>query len=736
MTIVDQALAVARSGYSVFPTQNKMPVHSNASLGVKRGEGGFHIATTDPDRIRELFSHERATEIAVPCGPSFGCNIITVDVDLYKDPALVGWINDNAEHLEGTLVHETRSGGVHYIFQHPASEIKLPATLREGVDLKGHGGYICFPPTEGYKARNKKKPLPFPLELLKNAQIARGGTGSLTTGSGFNQASDEALIQRIVSASEIYPSLRTLSMRLPTRRMEDGNLYNQDQMVKVLQDIMNDSVAADEGHGRHEDWSQRYGSIEHLISTALDKTTGLGNDLSDTELSAMMQGQSFIDTQKVLAEAALAAKKPGVQPEVSQKSIEAQIEILEAAQVQTNILNIDGSALLSGGPSLFDCVSANSLINENIPPISYVVPGWLPRGALFSLAGTSNVGKTRWLCAFAALGSCGRLDLMGLPKADPFTIMLVCNEERVDDLCRRLLSVFKQYNIKDSGNIYIRGKDKGMTRIIGMNEIGQPEIDTKNIAALAFEAKQAKADVMAFDPYTTLSEGMDENSAQSASMMTKGMLLLSVAANDCATGHLHHTPKGARTDDKDFYRADQLGWRGSSGIYSALDVGWTISPYWPNNKEQRKAWKAAYVEQNLSRWVVLDVGKLREGTPPPPVVMELVGQDIGNGQEIGVLRLSNPQEAENSILGGAIDAIQVAGICDALYKHFDYADGISLNKAHKKLVDDPMCSWPGVGNKLQSGSKTEEVKAMFEGGVYFSEGKVTIKEKGFTIAKQ
>jgi hypothetical protein len=148
--ITKAALAVAKTGLPVFPTRNKKPAWSNKELGVAKGEGGYKIATTDPKEVRRLFEHARATEIAVPMGAMSG--LICVDVDSHKSQAAVQWLRDHWELLKGALIHKTRSGGFHFIFEHPGESVRFfPATLSEGVDLKAGGtGYICWPGTEGY----------------------------------------------------------------------------------------------------------------------------------------------------------------------------------------------------------------------------------------------------------------------------------------------------------------------------------------------------------------------------------------------------------------------------------------------------------------------------------------------------------------------------------------------------------------------------------------------------------
>ena len=88
--LLSAALEVAKI-YPVFPTNDKKPCWSNAELGVAKGGGGYKIATQDPDEVERLFSHSRATEIAVPMGAMSG--LICVDVDSYKDvEGLAEWV--------------------------------------------------------------------------------------------------------------------------------------------------------------------------------------------------------------------------------------------------------------------------------------------------------------------------------------------------------------------------------------------------------------------------------------------------------------------------------------------------------------------------------------------------------------------------------------------------------------------------------------------------------------------
>ena len=68
--------------------------------------------------------------------------------------------------------------------------------------------------------------------------------------------------------------------------------------------------------------------------------------------------------------------------------------------------------------------------------------------------------KTRWLAALAVSLSVGNTKRMGLPQIDTaHPTLWIANEERADDIKRRLKAVMLQHNDKKSADIVVRGKD-------------------------------------------------------------------------------------------------------------------------------------------------------------------------------------------------------------------------------------------------------------------------------------
>lgn len=140
-TLIDDALALAAEGLPVFPCAlkgtDKRPVCA----------GGHKAATTEPGRIRSLFAHSAANIIGMPTGEVSG--IIVIDIDPRHDGN--AWLDANRDQLPATRTHRTLQGGLHLLFKDGGHGIRNSAgKFAPGVDVRGNGGWIVFPPSAGY----------------------------------------------------------------------------------------------------------------------------------------------------------------------------------------------------------------------------------------------------------------------------------------------------------------------------------------------------------------------------------------------------------------------------------------------------------------------------------------------------------------------------------------------------------------------------------------------------------
>lgn len=138
--ILAAALAIAADGLPVFPCgANKAPLTRN----------GFKDATTDPAKLRAMFSNVMAKMIGMPTGELTG--IVVVDVDRKENRQGGDWLDANSSRLVQTRTHRTGSGGLHLLFRHPGRPVKNQNDkIAPGIDVRGDGGYVIIPPTEGY----------------------------------------------------------------------------------------------------------------------------------------------------------------------------------------------------------------------------------------------------------------------------------------------------------------------------------------------------------------------------------------------------------------------------------------------------------------------------------------------------------------------------------------------------------------------------------------------------------
>ncbi len=136
------ALKIAGRGKPVFPCKpDKAPSTPR----------GFKDATTDPARVTALWTRYGGEKIGMPTGEASGISVVDVDrLEALEelDPALL-------QDLRRTLTIRTPSGGLHYYLRHVDGITNKRGTLPAGIDIRGEGGYIILPPSEGYAVEHR-----------------------------------------------------------------------------------------------------------------------------------------------------------------------------------------------------------------------------------------------------------------------------------------------------------------------------------------------------------------------------------------------------------------------------------------------------------------------------------------------------------------------------------------------------------------------------------------------------
>ncbi len=123
------------AGYKVFPVHDKAPTI----------EGGFYGATDDKSQVAAWIEEGRGDhDIAVPTGILGGFVVIDADTPEAFEKMVAKY---------GPPTYTTKRGG-HWLFAHPRNGKVSSNKIAPGLDRKGDGGYVIFPPSKGRKWTN------------------------------------------------------------------------------------------------------------------------------------------------------------------------------------------------------------------------------------------------------------------------------------------------------------------------------------------------------------------------------------------------------------------------------------------------------------------------------------------------------------------------------------------------------------------------------------------------------
>ena len=192
--IIDKALEIAEE-YPVFPCdERKRPIV----------EGGYKSATQCIDTIVAMFSNPSAKLIGMPTGKISGLSVI--DIDVRDGKAGKDWVKKNADVLGITRIARTQSGGWHYYYKH-AEGIRNRAGISGCVDIRGDGGYVIHPNSDGYSWVNDEDYTLFPSKIanLASDRVGIGEIGTEITANAFGKITDgrekhmARIIMRIVA---------------------------------------------------------------------------------------------------------------------------------------------------------------------------------------------------------------------------------------------------------------------------------------------------------------------------------------------------------------------------------------------------------------------------------------------------------------------------------------------------------------------------------------------------------
>jgi len=135
--VVDLALELATRGWAVFPCRSdKRPARPKSDGGT-----GFHDASRNPDRVKDLWKRWPGPLVGVATGPF--SNLAVLDIDA-KHPQALAWLERHEAMLGVPWRLKTRSGGWHLYYGNVPGVRCTAGRPIAGVDVRGFGGYVIF----------------------------------------------------------------------------------------------------------------------------------------------------------------------------------------------------------------------------------------------------------------------------------------------------------------------------------------------------------------------------------------------------------------------------------------------------------------------------------------------------------------------------------------------------------------------------------------------------------------
>ena len=173
--------------------------------------GGFKAASKDPEQISAWWREFPHALIGVPTGAASGIFAVDLDGVAHGGPdGLVAWDELTAGHAAPpTLRHETPNGGVHLLYRY---DPQRPVTNRRGalpagVDVRGDGGYIIWPPSKLPDGRSWRVPETCETDAVSDAPewlyelIVEKPAAPPSSGKGNGAYADAALADELAAVS-------------------------------------------------------------------------------------------------------------------------------------------------------------------------------------------------------------------------------------------------------------------------------------------------------------------------------------------------------------------------------------------------------------------------------------------------------------------------------------------------------------------------------------------------------
>jgi hypothetical protein len=581
----------AEMGLPVFPCDaQKRPMTQH----------GFRDATKDPETIRRSFRN--AAMIGIPTGEASG--FFVLDLDCKNGAQGLEWLAAHEARLPQTRRHRTRSGGVHLLFAMPVGRtIRNSASkVGPGVDVRGTGGYIIAPPSDGY-------------DVVDACTIAEAPAWLL-----------DLIDQPAAPAQPIAPRQPS-----PPRQSGDGTAYG----IGALEDATSLILSAPDG-AKFDTLNRQAFGIGQLVGAGELAQGPAINALRSALEGIRHRCEDFAHAEKglrVAFEQGMAQPRQAPAPRLVRRIVEEYRDDRpeppprdeapahwsaepdpEPAQIEVE--RIAPSAGKS--PLWVDSAAFNAAA---IPRRPWAVPGYLMRGSVTVLSGQGAGGKSslvvRWTVNLAAGEALGQF----APIA-PMRVVNYNTEDDRDEQQRRYSAALKASNQDpDVMQRIIRCGPEDVGTLFERDPVTGRITPTAAMAQLEELCVTTEADVLFCDPLAEL-HNAEENDNTAMRAVVAAFRSLAKRLN-IAVVILHHDRKGNSAP------GDMDRVRGASAISGAVRVMLTLT-----TMTEEEADKLGIAPQERRRHFRIDGAKSNYAPTQEAEWWRLAAYEIENGEQI------------------------------------------------------------------------------------------------------
>ena len=566
---------------------------------------GLYDATRDVDTVRKQFRHAEAAMIGVPMGRASG--VIAIDIDVKDGAPGMEWLAANAHRMPRTRRHRTMSGGVHLLFRVPDATIRNSVgKIAPGVDVRGEGGYVIFPPSPGYTIDDDAMPAPIPdwlLDLLIAPEAPPPPPPSRThtpgaRGTPYALAALDAECDAIRNApfGQQEQTLNTAALKIGALAAggEIDLAYAREALIAA-------GLAMPSQPGR-EPWTDREirTKVERALRdgaarprTAPPRQHTIRVEIVPPEPPPWDEPPPWVYAEPVREPAEPPAHRAADQP--PQPAPQPRI--------------------LPTHPPLLDDETA-------IPPRRWIGGhGALPRGKLGMLCGPPGVSKTT-LAMHISIALAAGVPWAGIvvPEA-PCRVVICAIEDDVEELQRRAHAAIPMIadHPVDRRRVAENLRILDLSDFVPLIEVDRDGIgiETPSMGDLRATLKELKPDVVWLDPLVEIHTG--EESAASAMRPVMRALRTLAAHLDASICLLHHETKSG--EGTPLQRA-----RGSGAIGGAIRLLWSLRPMSAEEAQEYgiaddmrdlylrlETGKSQYARRAPNRWLVTEEVELANG---------------------------------------------------------------------------------------------------------------------------